>query len=83
MGSVGLNKDLVASMVHGESADSADLDILLEMMERGDFDLVAVGRALIADAAWPRKVRDGRVEDLIPYTMSALLEPDSLKTLSD
>ncbi|MFM0362303.1 hypothetical protein PQR35_15250 [Paraburkholderia sediminicola] len=34
-------------------------------LERGDFDLVAVGRALIANPDWPEKIRRG--EALCPY----------------
>ncbi|HZI05140.1 MAG TPA: hypothetical protein VEZ71_14010 [Archangium sp.] len=29
-------------------------------MEREEFDLVAVGRALLSDAQWARKVREDR-----------------------
>jgi 2,4-dienoyl-CoA reductase-like NADH-dependent reductase (Old Yellow Enzyme family) len=42
------------------------------MFERGDFDLVGVGRAILVDAAWVNKVRDGRMADLLPYSMQAL-----------
>jgi 2,4-dienoyl-CoA reductase-like NADH-dependent reductase (Old Yellow Enzyme family) len=41
---------------------------LLDLMDRGDFDLVAVGRALIADPHWPRKVARGEIESLQPFT---------------
>jgi 2,4-dienoyl-CoA reductase-like NADH-dependent reductase (Old Yellow Enzyme family) len=42
------------------------------MLERGDFDLVAVGRALIANADWPKKVRAGHVDQLTPWSPQAL-----------
>jgi 2,4-dienoyl-CoA reductase (NADPH2) len=32
----------------------------------GDADLIAVGRALIADPEWPRKVQEGRFADIRP-----------------
>ena len=32
----------------------------------GDADLIAVGRALIADPDWPRKVQEGRLADIRP-----------------
>lgn len=44
-----------------------NLDRLWEMLDRGDFDLVAVGRALIANPAWPQLIRRGAVEELIPF----------------
>ena len=37
-----------------------------DAIARGDVDLVAFGRTLIADPAWPRKALDGRVEDIVP-----------------
>jgi len=46
------------------------------MLARGDFDLVAVGRALLADPGWAAKVRGGRFSELLPFT------PDVLKTLA-
>jgi len=48
------------------------LDRLLEMLARGDFDLVAIGRALLADPAWPQKVRDGRIREIRPFTSKVL-----------
>lgn len=37
------------------------------MIERGDIDLIAVGRSLIADPNWPKKTQAGATEDLLPY----------------
>ena len=45
------------------------------MVERGEADGVAVGRALLADPAWAVKVREGRLAEVPRYT------PDVLKTL--
>jgi 2,4-dienoyl-CoA reductase-like NADH-dependent reductase (Old Yellow Enzyme family) len=45
------------------------------MLERGDFDLVAVGRALIVNPDWPNKVRQGKMNELKPWT------PEALQTL--
>ena len=36
-------------------------------LERGEFDLIAIGRALIADPEWPAKVREGRLEERIAF----------------
>ena len=44
-----------------------NLDALVAMLDRGDFDLVAVGRALIANPAWPQLIKSGAVENLIPF----------------
>jgi 2,4-dienoyl-CoA reductase-like NADH-dependent reductase (Old Yellow Enzyme family) len=45
----------------------ASLDVLEGPLARGEFDILAVGRALLADAEWPQKVRDGRIADCAPY----------------
>jgi 2,4-dienoyl-CoA reductase-like NADH-dependent reductase (Old Yellow Enzyme family) len=54
----------------------AHMDRLVEMLARGDFDLVAVGRAMLADAAWAKKVCEERFSELNPFT------PEVLKTLA-
>jgi 2,4-dienoyl-CoA reductase-like NADH-dependent reductase (Old Yellow Enzyme family) len=38
------------------------------------FDLIAVGRALLADPNWPNKLKDGRIADLISFDVKALDE---------
>ena len=45
---------------------------LLERLERGEFDLVAVGRSLIANPSWPTQVRNGGVSGLRPFNRSEL-----------
>ena len=40
--------------------------------EAGEFDLVAVGRSLISDAEWVRKVRTGRFDKIRPFTRADL-----------
>ncbi|MGA0544178.1 NADH:flavin oxidoreductase [Brevundimonas sp. VNH65] len=58
VGSVGLNSEFFGAF-RGESSEAASLDNLVERLEREEFDLVAVGRALITDPNWPNKIRDG------------------------
>ena len=71
VGSVGLSGEFIASF-GGESSKPASLDELLRRFDRGDFDLVAVGRALISDPDWALKVRDGRMSELSNYSPAAL-----------
>ena len=56
-------------------SEIAGLERLLECLERDDFDVVAVGRGMIADPQWAEKVRNGRSENLNP------LSPDMLEDL--
>ncbi|MFZ5720714.1 MAG: NADH:flavin oxidoreductase [Pseudomonadota bacterium] len=71
VGSVGLSGEFIASW-GGEKSEPASLDRLEAMLDRGDFDLVAVGRALLQDPEWVVKVRDGRQAELKAYDRSAL-----------
>ncbi|MEI7537433.1 MAG: NADH:flavin oxidoreductase, partial [Comamonadaceae bacterium] len=64
VGSVGLSGEFIAAF-GGESSKPASLDELLRRLDRGDFDLVAVGRALITDPQWVQKVRDGLHDQLL------------------
>lgn len=56
------------------SAAPANLAVLLEMLARGDFDLVGVGRALLANPDWPHIVGEGRWDDLVAYDASRIAE---------
>lgn len=71
VGSVGLTGEFVAAF-GGESSQPASLDELIRRMERDEFDLVAVGRALLQDPQWLVKVRDGRLDELMPFEKNAL-----------
>lgn len=71
VGSVGLSADMT-KVFSGEGAEPASLDGLIRRMEKDEFDMVAVGRALIVDPQWANKVRDGRFDDLSPFKAEAL-----------
>jgi len=71
VGSVGLSGEFVAAL-QGESSSVAPLDDLINRMEKGEFDLVAVGRALLQDPEWVRKVKEGRIDELKDYDATAL-----------
>ena len=60
VGSVGLSGEFIASY-SGEASEPTSLDRLIERMERGEFDLIAVGRALLQDPEWAHKIRQGRL----------------------
>ena len=55
----------------GLRADS--LQQLARSLVAREFDLVAVGRALLADAEWGRKVRLSREESIAPFHPGAVL----------
>jgi 2,4-dienoyl-CoA reductase-like NADH-dependent reductase (Old Yellow Enzyme family) len=55
-----------------KEAQAASLDVLGKPLSRGDFDILAVGRALLADPEWARKVKDGQVASGIGYNKTHL-----------
>ena len=71
VGSIGLTGDFLAAF-KGEASTPSSLDELLRRFDRGDFDLVAVGRALLADPSWAKKIRAGRSSELIGFSKEAL-----------
>ena len=71
VGSVGLSSDFMGAF-RGESSDATSLDELVRRLDRGDFDLVGVGRALLSDPEWVAKVRDGRTSEFEGFTKEAL-----------
>lgn len=71
VGSVGLDQAHLArpqEQTAGYTAKTAPLDRLVRFMEREEFDLIAVGRLLLVDHKWPKKVFDGAWEDITPYS---------------
>lgn len=74
IGSIGLDCDLMASLGYGQTANCnlASLEQLMERFDRGEFDLVAVGRAMIAQPDWPKVVRKGELEKLKPFSAASL-----------
>jgi 2,4-dienoyl-CoA reductase-like NADH-dependent reductase (Old Yellow Enzyme family) len=72
VGSVGLDEEFMSSFKEGKGAQNTNIDELIKRLERDEFDLVAIGRALLVDPAWAAKIRDGRIEELEPFTVNAL-----------
>jgi 2,4-dienoyl-CoA reductase-like NADH-dependent reductase (Old Yellow Enzyme family) len=67
VGSVGLTNDLATNFYAGntvEAGGQANFSELIRRFNRGDFDLVAIGRTILTDPEWVNKVRDGRFDDL-------------------
>lgn len=67
VGSVGLDSDFLRTF-GGQEAHKADISALIQRMEKGEFDLVAVGRALLSEPAWANKLRAGQQETMIEFT---------------
>ncbi|ONH27775.1 NADH:flavin oxidoreductase [Pseudofrankia asymbiotica] len=64
IGSVG-----VPTAFHDDKGTVASLSLapLLDLFARDEFDLVALGRALLSEPAWTSKLRDRRLAEIRPY----------------
>ncbi|MDF1644890.1 MAG: NADH:flavin oxidoreductase [Pseudomonadales bacterium] len=71
VGCVGLDDEFIKAF-SGGGALATNIDPLLEQLQRGDYDLVAVGRALLSDPDWAVKVREDRFSDMTPFTKEVL-----------
>ena len=54
-------------------ATPTSIDRAIEDISNQKYDMIAVGRALISDYEWVLKMKEGRLEDVIPYTKDALM----------
>lgn len=71
VGSVGLSSDFIGAF-QGQDSGAASLDDVMERLERGEFDMVAIGRALLQDPEWASKVKAGDFDALSDYDAKAL-----------
>jgi 2,4-dienoyl-CoA reductase-like NADH-dependent reductase (Old Yellow Enzyme family) len=77
-GGVGLSKDAATfgtAGVYGMQAapSVAQLQQLCERMERGEFDLISVARAMLGDAQWAAKVARGADHELQPFRAELMM----------
>jgi 2,4-dienoyl-CoA reductase-like NADH-dependent reductase (Old Yellow Enzyme family) len=73
VGSVGLSGDFFGAFA-GESSQPTSLEELTRRLDRGDFDLVAVGRPLLSDPNWVSKIKSGKTNELKGFSKEALGE---------
>ncbi|MES2615996.1 MAG: NADH:flavin oxidoreductase [Bdellovibrionota bacterium] len=77
VGSVGLNQDFIDSFL-GKTAASNDyraksnIEELQKRLLEGEFDLIALGRALIADPNWVNKANNNNFDEIISFNKTML-----------
>jgi 2,4-dienoyl-CoA reductase-like NADH-dependent reductase (Old Yellow Enzyme family) len=69
-----LNEVFTTTSRSAEGAGVTGIDELIERLERGEFDLVAIGRSLIVNPDWPKLVRRGALDELKPFQKDVLQE---------
>jgi len=73
IGSVGVGAPFMSITDDARSglAQSLSLAPLVDLVNRGELDLIALGRASLADPFWAAKVSSGRLSEIRPYNKSA------------
>ena len=66
VGSVGIDTELDLAIFAGETSATRPVSVeqVEACLEREEFDLVAVGRALLGDPDWPQKIRSGQLDNI-------------------
>jgi 2,4-dienoyl-CoA reductase-like NADH-dependent reductase (Old Yellow Enzyme family) len=71
VGSVGLTSEFTGAF-RGEGSKAGNFDDAIERLDRGEYDLIAVGRAILQDPEWAVKVKAGKFSELKDYDAGAL-----------
>jgi 2,4-dienoyl-CoA reductase-like NADH-dependent reductase (Old Yellow Enzyme family) len=72
VGSVGLQTQF-RSEKRGQVIQPASVERLVEQFDAGEFDVVAIGRALLADPGWVNRLRDGELDGFAGYNPETAL----------
>jgi 2,4-dienoyl-CoA reductase-like NADH-dependent reductase (Old Yellow Enzyme family) len=67
VGSVGLKSDFIGLYAGEDAVESAPIDELVNRLDAEEFDMVAVGRALLSDPEWVKKIKEERFDEIIPF----------------
>jgi 2,4-dienoyl-CoA reductase-like NADH-dependent reductase (Old Yellow Enzyme family) len=73
VGSVGIDKpfslDVFSKLILSQPKS---VNIVDRKIKNNEFDLIAVGRAILADPNWPFKIRFGCLDKIIPFSSESL-----------
>ncbi len=68
VGSVGINRAYLSNQDNDHVTIEDNLKIVDEKIKTGEFDYVAVGRAILADPEWAVKLKNGHLNQVVHYT---------------
>ena len=74
VGSVTLNQEFTNSFATSDTAGVSGIDDLLDRLGRKEFDLVAIGRALITNPSWAAQIERGAFNELRPFQRDVLAQ---------
>jgi 2,4-dienoyl-CoA reductase-like NADH-dependent reductase (Old Yellow Enzyme family) len=73
VGNVGIDQqfslDMISQYVH---LQPQSIEKVEGMLESGEFDLIAVGRAMLADPEWANKIRAGNLRSIVAFSSDRL-----------
>lgn len=75
VGSVGIETDFIETNFMSQDNkpwDISGIDELLKRLQDNEFDIVAIGRALLQDPAWATKIKTGKLDEIAPYTKASV-----------
>ena len=68
VGSVGINRAYLSNKDNEDLTIEDNLKIIDEKIKAGEYDYVAIGRAVLADPEWPVKLKNGKLDEVLHYT---------------
>ncbi|AWB57696.1 NADH:flavin oxidoreductase [Colwellia sp. Arc7-D] len=76
VGSVGLDSDFTGegSADLGGTSNPTGIEGLLTRLNNDEFDLVAIGRALLVDPEWVNKIQSNKEDEISPFNKDALMK---------
>ncbi|SFR49896.1 2,4-dienoyl-CoA reductase [Pseudidiomarina maritima] len=76
VGSVGLTEDFISGTFASDkpAVEKSGIDELVKRMGNHEFELIAVGRALLQDPYWLQKMRDGKEDEIKAFSKASLKE---------
>lgn len=75
VGSVGIETDFIETNFMSQenrSWSTSGIDELVKRLQNNEFDIVAIGRALLQDPAWATKIKTGKQDEIAPYTKASV-----------
>jgi 2,4-dienoyl-CoA reductase-like NADH-dependent reductase (Old Yellow Enzyme family) len=68
VGSVGINRAYLSNQDNAQVTIEDNLKIIDEKINAGEYDYVAIGRAVLADPEWAVKLKNGNLDQVTHYT---------------
>ena len=65
---MGINRAYLSNKDNEDLTIEDNLKIIDEKIKTGEYDYVAIGRAVLADPEWPVKLKNGKLDEVLHYT---------------